>query len=343
MKEVYLTGRSATDFLLSPLVKGFDADFEARRAVTHSQYHFMAYLEDCIDFPCSVFVNDAAPSLTRAEAQSLSRAIGTPLPLHVSVATPRMRRDSQKLKCHLHPASAPASMYFNVEGELSCALPALALFETPVEDEVELIVLASIMFGVFTKNRETGKLVPRRKLTDPASVTRFLERCRESGERLAVGTARIERLVPHAVVNAASPKEIETALCLGLPQCMGGCGYGKPCLNHELKVPASQKSRYCDLYWPEQNVCVEYDGEEEHTAPQALEEDAMRNNDLVALRVPIFRVTAGQLASTLKFNRVARQIGEALGAPVVPNTVAFHERQDALRRQIEAAFRKYGF
>ena len=355
MQNIVLSGLHAIAFLVSPRVKLLDADFEAIQHTTSSESNFMAYLPGVINFESRLCTVDQRPRITKKESLWLAEALNAQTPLEVMVDNANDRRHSGRLKSVLRPDGVLGDLCFEVDEGLYCVLPELALVQAARTcTDTELVVLMSLLFGVFAKDAGANGLVPRRSVSSPAQVQRFVQRCRESCTKEPIGLSRVEGLLSCAVVKAASPKEIECALRLGYPVNLGGCGLGLPEMNYELAIPRTNRSRYCDLYWPEQNVAVEYQGAKEHASVDALESDALHNNDLVSIGVPVFNITAGQLRDLTVFNRVARQVenqftahGKLRARKVAglgfPATAVFHDAQRALKSEIDEAFTRFGF
>ena len=101
-------------------------------------------------------------------------------------------------------------------------------------------------------------------------------------------------------------------------------------------------------------MAVEYKGAAEHSSLDALEADALRNNDLTSIGVPFFTITAGQINNLTAFNRTARQIEAKLHAhkrkhsrkapqSKFPSSAEFHSAQRQLKTELDEAFRLFGF
>ena len=355
MENVVLAGRDALAFLLSPQVKQLDEDFETSLYITRSNNNFMAYLPDSIDYtPLLASVVDP-PCISKKESQQLAQQLSTNTPLTVMVPSDKSRRNSARLKCLIAPMGFSGDTCFQVSPGLFCALPELALAQVAKDlTDLQLIVLMSLLFGVFSKSRETGELTPRRSVSSPEKVAAFIARCKSDCAKTPKGMQRIEKLLPLAICKAASPMEIECAIRLGFEIERGGCAFGAPEMNYKLGIPSTRRSRYVDLYWPEQNVGVEYKGAAEHGTLDALEADALRDNDLTSIGVPIFTITAGQINDLTAFNRVARQIETKLHAykkryarktarSKFPSSAEFHNAQRRLKAELDEAFRMFGF
>ena len=75
-----------------------------------------------------------------------------------------------------------------------------------------------------------------------------------------------------------------------------------------------EKSYYLiDLYWPEANVGLEYDSDQEHTGSARIAEDALRRNDLLSLGIATITATRRHVVDGRRLDRIAEQLGRALG------------------------------
>jgi very-short-patch-repair endonuclease len=70
-------------------------------------------------------------------------------------------------------------------------------------------------------------------------------------------------------------------------------GLPEPSVNHRVRIGG--RVRYLDLAWPEAKVAIEFDGFVPHAPRRVFDDDRARQNDLVADRWTVFRVTATML------------------------------------------------
>ena len=71
----------------------------------------------------------------------------------------------------------------------------------------------------------------------------------------------------------------------------------------------------CDLYWRQQRnrIAVEYDSRLHHTEQEKQERDAIRRNMLQYKGVQVITATRLQVNKPSEFDKLARQIGRAIG------------------------------
>jgi very-short-patch-repair endonuclease len=62
-------------------------------------------------------------------------------------------------------------------------------------------------------------------------------------------------------------------------------------------VQVGGRRRYLDLAWPDVKVAVEFDGFVPHSTRRVFDDDRARQNDLVAARWTVFRITKTMLDS----------------------------------------------
>jgi very-short-patch-repair endonuclease len=70
-------------------------------------------------------------------------------------------------------------------------------------------------------------------------------------------------------------------------------GVPPPRVNHRVQVGG--RRRYLDLAWPDVKVAVEFDGFVPHSTRRVFDDDRARQNELVAARWTVFRVTKTML------------------------------------------------
>lgn len=137
--------------------------------------------------------------------------------------------------------------------------------------------------------------------------------------------------------------ETALAMALSMPPRLGGYGLPLPKMNYRVEARkggadggAGGKSRpryyLCDLYWPGKRVDLEYDSDQEHVGPERISADAERRNDLQALGVTPLTATREQVMNDDGLDRLARQVGGALGVRVRAERVQGREQGAGLRR-----------
>ena len=157
----------------------------------------------------------------------------------------------------------------------------------------------------------------------------------------ARGVELYRATLSHALSLSFSPMETMLALMLSLPPRLGGYGLPKPVLNVRLRARrgdiSSQATIFPDLYWPEQEVLLEYESLEFHErgtgilAPdEKLAHDAERANTLLAMGMKPFVARPRQVLEPDRLDLLARQVAKRLGRPVRACTGARAERRAKL-------------
>ena len=126
-----------------------------------------------------------------------------------------------------------------------------------------------------------------------------------------------------------------------LSRMLGGWAAPLPVLNGFMKLTKQQQGLahrsklYGDLYWPEQNVLLEYDGEFSHTGRDKLMRDAQRDNAIAARKTKRLTVTVDLYNSQVLFDQVMKELFKLLGVSVH----APSDKQLQVRRQLSRELR----
>jgi hypothetical protein len=108
-------------------------------------------------------------------------------------------------------------------------------------------------------------------------------------------------------------------ILLCLPHGLGGYGIKLPLLNHRIDLGKSARRITdksfceCDLYWSEEKLAVEYDGEVFHTGIENISKDSTRRDALIAMGVTVVTVTKWQINNSKELNGIAQLVGKRLG------------------------------
>lgn len=89
--------------------------------------------------------------------------------------------------------------------------------------------------------------------------------------------------------------------------------------------------RYCDLYWPQHDLAIEYDSDEFHTGRDKINADASRRIDLALRNVEVVTVTKDQLYRAEAFDDVARLVAKKMGIACRARVFAMSEARIQLR------------
>ena len=146
-------------------------------------------------------------------------------------------------------------------------------------------------------------------LTSVRKLTAFLN-------RMQGFTANQKALkpLPYIADSSASPRETMVAMMLTLPYWYGGYGFPLPVMNAKIKPAGAAKQSsskefyYCDLFWDDFSLSVEYDSDEYHTGSTRIAQDSMKRNSLISVDVTTVTITRMQLNSMAGFEKIAKQL-----------------------------------
>ena len=184
-------------------------------------------------------------------------------------------------------------------------------------------------------DRETSAHFNRRPLTNTKKIAAFLGNANGlHGRKKAI------RALRYVLDGSASPMETILVLLLTLPFKMGGYHLPMPELNARM-LPSrrggqsASKAHYsCDLYWPDQDVTIEYDSDAFHTGGTSAARDAQKRNYLTATGLAPFSVTPVLLYNADALDGVAVQVAASLGKRLQYEKVKFVKARASLRKEL---------
>ncbi len=150
------------------------------------------------------------------------------------------------------------------------------------------------------------------------------------------GTKQARWALQYVLPRSASPRETVVAMLFELPCAFGGCGLGKPSLNHPVVVTQSiggvrrRQTYRIDLFWPEAKLGLEYDSDLEHTGASRIARDARRRNALESMGITMLTITNRQVKSLWEFNKLAHVVAGRLGRQIQPRCKDYRTRQRQL-------------
>lgn len=295
-------------------------------------------------------------------------------PLHVVVGTRTDRRKTLGIIHHVHTGSFARRSFVLCPNNVYMSSPELCFLQMAGELEIVDLMLLGLEFcgsysmrprretigkseeglrfepgagrsvswfdeereepGLDPRLRESGFYSDRQPLVSAAQLKRFVGRC--DGFH---GIKRAREALRYVLDDAASPMEAKLLILLCLPRAKGGYGLPMPVLNKRYDPRTSkdwraEKGFYrCDLCW-ENDVVVEYESDMWHSGKNELEKDSVRRNDLSYMGNTVVCVTAGQLYSRVKMDKVAALLRKKLGIRVNEPRYDYVARQRDLRRAL---------
>ena len=291
------------------------------------------------------------PDHGRAERLLSGELKGLTPPLHVLV-TDRGKANSNRLtRCHLWSNRMPRSAFFRAAPnlpDLYLVSPAVMLFQLARDLSFErLVQLLHEACGTYATpflsssgHDSCAPLVSLRSLKQFAAGVCDLR-----------GGPSFAKALDWVIAPSASPMETVAVMLLCLPRRYGGYGLPLPRANHPLEIPVRAGHRdgrnvwtardgydrygcggyggsgagypqgrtggrtrvYGDLFWPEADIVLEYDGRLSHRGSEKVSKDYARCNALESAGVTVLTISAAQLKSVDQLDRVARRIADGLG------------------------------
>ena len=276
---------------------------------------------------------------TRELAASLlpKGLVGLTLPIHALVNAASLRGRGEYLASHVYSQTLPVGSVALVGPRAGCCTPALFLAQMASHADLpRLIRIAYEVCGSYSIMAESWQGFRERV---PLATTRQLLAYAIRSKGIP-GMQLVIRALKHVNDGSASPMETSLTMLLCLPGKLGGFGLPKPLLNHPL--PLSEKLRIMtgrqqyvpDLYWPEGNVAVEYDGADYHSSEEQIADDLRRRNILTSLGITVIVVRKEQLRDWRELEHLARTVASFLGKRVRPRASNWMQLHGALRREV---------
>ena len=265
---------------------------------------------------------------------------GLAMPLHVLVGSDNARKINRNLHCHISSGEFPSGSFVRMDSGLTVSSPELCFLQMAGElSLVDIVALGYELCGSYRLDKENEEGTGFRgdlPLTSVGSLSSYIARA--TGLK---GRKNALRALHFIADGSASPMETILAILLTFPYRLGGYGFPKPMLNHRIEVPASagksdgkSKYYYCDLYWPDKKVDVEYDSDMYHTGSERIAQDAVRRNALSGMDIMVVTVSRMQVTETIKMRELAEVLSKLLGKRLQYAGKEFAYRHAKLRKQL---------
>ena len=261
------------------------------------------------------------------------------MPIHILVSNKNARRANESIQYHIASRQFPSGSFIQVDSKLAVSSPELCFVQMASElSLVELIELGYEFCGSYRleENNKQGRgFRDELPLTSVVKLDSYLSRV--AGLK---GSKNARRALRYIADGSASPMESALTMMLTLPYMLGGYGLPMPLLNCPVQVAkdASKITRkaklYCDLYWPEEQVDVEYDSDAYHANPSRIAKDAIRRNALISAGVTVITLTRMQINNTAELHQVAVDLSKLLGKRLVYKMPEFTMRHAKLRSHL---------
>ena len=243
------------------------------------------------------------------------------------------RRVLPGVKNHIKKAKLPDRSFYRLDDGVYVASPELCLMQLAGKlSEPQVVKLAMEMCGSYAidpasyddygmfdlidEEDENPGMVKRPPLTNAAKLKAYARRLLSPNSK-----ARSAHFLRYVVDGSASPRETALFMLLCMPPRFGGYGIALPELNRRINLTKREQLMVgahhfdCDLCWarPNKRVAVEYDSALRHTEREKQERDAIRRNMLQYKGVQVVVATRKQVNKPAEFDKLARQIGRAVG------------------------------
>lgn len=275
-------------------------------------------------------------------ALQLAEVMHLTVPIDISVNNKSARRRQEAVRYHVAANDLPGNSVVSVRKGVGVSSPESCFLQMAEQLTLaELIALGLELCGSYSlynhnepRDNTSQGFYSRPPLTTIKKLAAFVSKT--EGRR---GHKKAERSLRYIGDNSASPQETILSILLTLPYNLGGYGLPMPKLNARIvpkgaaKLSSSKRSYYCDLYWPEYMLAVEYDSDTYHTGAERIASDSKRRNALSKLGIVVITVTNQQISNSVEFEKDAKQIASSMGKQLRhKRTPGFRDTQHQLRK-----------
>jgi len=268
--------------------------------------------------------------------------VGFALPIHIMIGNPNARRNSKKVKQHVFSGETPVGCFMNIGNGLMMSSPEFCFLQ--MADNItlaRLIELGYELCGKYSIPIAEDSDVPERgfhnrtPLTSTNRIRAFLDSMHGFN-----GFKKATHALSYMIDGSASPMETKLTMFLTLHYMLGGFGFNLPELNKRIILTKTARKYFrknyyvCDLFWPDKNVAVEYDSDQQHTGSDRIANDSKRRNVLESSGIRVITVTKQQLFSSVELERAARTIAKHLNKRLFPTKSNFYTAHQELREQL---------
>jgi len=243
---------------------------------------------------------------------------------------------------HVFSGETPVGCFVNIGNRFMVSSPEFCFLQLASHlTLIELIVLGYELCGVYSLPVPGDKKVPekgfydRKELTSTNRLQAFLDSVPG-----AKGHKKAGRALRYLQDGSASPMETKLAMLMALPFKLGGYGFKMPEMNRRIDLTRSdrkyfKKSYYvCDLFWPDEQVAVEYDSDQFHTGSERIADDSNKRNALALAGIQVVSVTRLQLYSVIELESAARALAKHMGRRLFSKKSDFAAAHRELRKQL---------
>lgn len=261
--------------------------------------------------PRSKMAADA--SLITALTSSVEGEVTSPLDVVVAEGSSRLRMKG--VACHVW-SGPEADSFVQVEKGLYVSCPEACFLQLATKLPLpKLVEVGFELCGSYALASDDAKGFQSRKpLTTITTLGRYV--AKSPGIHGVKPAARALKFIAE---GSASPMETILVILLCLPASFGGYGLELPQVNYRIVVPESmkklvrQEAYWCDLYWKQAKLAIEYDSDMFHTDTYRIAHDAKRRNELTHLGLSVMSVTRRQVYDARELDEIAHLIARRIG------------------------------
>jgi len=288
---------------------------------------------DDVTSACSVCeVREADASLRGVPDELLYDAAGRKQVLHVLVGDSLQRTKTSRIVSHLRTAPYPKGAFRRLAPGVLIASPELCFVEmAAILSLANLVELVFFFCGTYTLNPNASNPSRRLPLTTIRKQAAFID---------AMGTVRgcraARKALALALEGSASPRETKVSMLLYMPTRLGGYGIEAPLLNYQIDFTEREQLLFgrthvvLDLYWPDYNLAIEYDGEEGHTDGRDIARDRRKSSEMSYRGITVLRVDKEQLSNPYQVYVLAKKCVRLMGKTLRKPTPIQLEQRKAL-------------
>ena len=276
-------------------------------------------------------------SATDLAARALS-VCGLSAPLHVLSVGGAGRIGSPIAKSHrCKVAPAPASLFLVERGIRVCRMPLAMVQLASSRDEIELAQIAYEMTGTYGIDPRTGETVDAAALLEMQELRSQAMFARATG---APGASRVCKALEQVVPNSNSIKESDVALFFMRSRARGGANLPGFEMNKTIELPAElqrivgQATITPDFYWSAARLILEYESDEYHSTPEAMQRDERRRRAFEAAGYMQRRLTNDILKSDTQLNIFIGELARRLDPYRAPASDTMLAQRRALRERL---------
>lgn len=261
-----------------------------------------------------------------------------PAPIHLMVPSHDLRISKKQYKYTVCKRKLPRTAFLQLSDSICVASPEFCLLQSlAAYPRFRFMELSMELCGMYALVKEApyGFVSRDIQLTSLEAIRAFASQVKGSRAFSFIRTS-----LGYLQEGSRSPMETRTYLLMCLPKRWGGYKLPKPVLNKRVQLSKEEQRlanrRYfeCDMCWPEKQIVVEYDGQENHSDRSDRNRDSVKHNILVSKGYTVYTLTSGQIGNVHTFEKIVREIAQSLGYRLQGFPENWPERRRKLRNEL---------